>query len=58
MTRKAADYVQIDNGFNTPAMTGWYNGDFNYDGVINGDDYALIDNAFNTQGSVSPAARW
>ena len=29
------------------------NGDFNYDGVINGDDYTLIDNAFNTQGSTT-----
>ena len=35
------------------SLTGWRNGDFNYDGVINGDDYTLIDNAFNTQGSVS-----
>jgi fibronectin-binding autotransporter adhesin len=50
----AADYIQIDNGFNSAgALKGWYNGDFNYDGVINGDDYTLIDNAFNTQGSVS-----
>jgi autotransporter-associated beta strand protein len=53
----AADYVQIDNGFNSQAgadpLSGWYNGDFNYDGVINGDDYTLIDNAFNSQGSVS-----
>jgi hypothetical protein len=32
-------------------MTGWANGDFNYDGVIDGSDYTLIDNAFNTQGS-------
>ena len=29
------------------------NGDFNYDGAINGSDYTLIDNAFNSQGSVS-----
>jgi hypothetical protein len=44
----------IDNGFNSGgAKTGWRNGDFNYDGFINGDDYTLIDNAFNTQGSVS-----
>ena len=32
-------------------LTGWFNGDFNYDGVINGSDYTLIDNAFNTQGA-------
>jgi len=31
--------------------TGWLNGDFNYDGAINGSDYTLIDNAFNTQGA-------
>jgi len=37
---------------NTP-LTGWYNGDFNYDGVVNGDDYTLIDNAFNSQNGVS-----
>jgi fibronectin-binding autotransporter adhesin len=52
----AADYLQIDNGFNSGGTAkGWYNGDFNYDGVVNGDDYALIDNAFNTQGGVSLA---
>ena len=33
-------------------MTGWFNGDFNYDGVVNGSDYTLIDNAFNTQGAL------
>ena len=38
------------------AQSGWFNGDFNYDGLINGDDYAVIDNAFNTQGSISLAA--
>ena len=32
-------------------ITGWFNGDFNYDGVINGSDYTLIDNAFNSQGA-------
>jgi Dockerin type I domain/PEP-CTERM motif len=60
----SADYLQIDNGFNSRnaaiPLTGWRNGDFNYDGVINGDDYTLLDNAFNTQGSVvlnaTPAA--
>ena len=30
-------------------LTGWFNGDFNYDGIINGSDYTLIDNSFNTQ---------
>jgi hypothetical protein len=56
-TITSADYVLIDNGFNSQsgpnALSGWRNGDFNYDGVINGDDYTLIDNAYNTQGSVS-----
>ncbi len=51
----AADYLQIDNGFQN-GLAGWYNGDFNYDGVINGDDYTLIDNAYNSQGLVSFAA--
>jgi autotransporter-associated beta strand protein len=46
----SADYTTIDNGFlNT--LTGWQNGDFNYDGFVNGSDYTLIDNAFNTQGA-------
>ncbi len=31
--------------------TGWYNGDFNYDGVINGSDYTLIDHSCNQQGA-------
>ena len=48
-----------DNGFNSQgspdALAGWQNGDFNYDGFINGDDYTLIDNAYNSQGSVSYA---
>ncbi len=50
----SADYALIDAGYlsqggSTP-LTGWQNGDFNYDGVINGSDYTLIDNAFNLQG--------
>jgi hypothetical protein len=58
----ALDYVAIDNGYNEnqaylaqhpggtalPA-TGWANGDFNYDGQINGDDYTLLDNAYNSR---------
>jgi Calx-beta domain len=47
----ANDYISIDAGFNSQSgsnpLTGWTNGDFNYDGKINGDDYTLIDNAFN-----------
>jgi hypothetical protein len=58
----AADYLQIDNAdsynqaHSSTPLTGWYNGDFNYDGVINGDDYTMIDNAYNSQGSVGFAA--
>ncbi len=33
----------------TAPLTGWYNGDFNYDGKVDASDYTLIDNAFNTQ---------
>ena len=28
-------------------LTGWLNGDFNYDGHIDGTDYAFMDNGFN-----------
>jgi hypothetical protein len=44
----SVDYPFIDNGF-LKHLTGWNNGDFNYDNVVNGSDYTLIDNAFNTQ---------
>jgi autotransporter-associated beta strand protein len=46
----SADYTAIDSGF-LSNLTGWQNGDFNYDGFVNGSDYTLIDNAFNTQGA-------
>jgi hypothetical protein len=46
-----SDYTKIDAGLNSHgSLTGWGNGDFNYDGVIDGSDYTLIDNAFNMQG--------
>ncbi len=39
----SADYARIDNGLlsqtTASPLTGWQNGDFNYDGVINGSDY-------------------
>ena len=38
-------------------LTGWSNGDFNYDGVVNGRDYALIDNTFN-QLAATARVRW
>jgi hypothetical protein len=44
----ATDYGIIDNGFNNHD-TDYADGDLNYDGAINGDDYTLMDNAFNTQ---------
>jgi len=44
----ANDYVRTDNGFNNH-RTGWTNGDFNYNNIINFDDYVLIELAFNTQ---------
>ena len=44
----------IDNGF-VNHLTGWFNGDFNYDGVVDGSDYALIDNAFNRQTTAFPS---
>ena len=47
----AGDYSRIDSAFSQSTGTGWANGDFNYDNVINGSDYTLIDNAFNTQGA-------
>jgi hypothetical protein len=39
-------------------LTGWSNGDFNYDGVIDGSDFSLIDNTFNqiTVSGASPLA--
>ena len=45
------DYSRTDSGFNNH-RTGWFNGDFDYNGVVNFDDYSLIDQAFNTQGTV------
>jgi hypothetical protein len=45
------DSAYLADQTNLAAATGWFNGDFNYDGVINGSDYTLIDNAFNTQGA-------
>jgi autotransporter-associated beta strand protein len=45
------DYTLIDAGYlSHGTLTGWANGDFNYDGIVNGSDYTLIDNAFNQQG--------
>ena len=43
-----SDYTRIDYA-SLHGGTGWFNGDFNYDGTVNGSDYTLIDNAFNSQ---------
>ena len=48
--RDGSDYSRIDNGF-LSALTGWANGDFNYDGVVTLLDHTLIDNAFNSRGA-------
>ena len=40
------DEEQLDNGY-INHLTGWTNGDFNYDGVVNGADYTLYDNMAN-----------
>ena len=39
---------RTDAGFNNN-RTGWFNGDFDYNGIVNFDDYSLIDLSFNTQ---------
>ena len=43
-----SDYTRIDYA-SLHGGTGWFNGDFNYDGTVNGSDYTLIDNAFNSR---------
>jgi hypothetical protein len=40
----------VDNGFQHQ-LTGWSNGDFNYDGKVNFDDYVVMDLNFNQQGN-------
>ena len=35
---------------------GWYNGDFNYDGKVNVDDYTIIDSNIGIQGAPFPTA--
>ena len=49
MVSGATDYARIDGGF-LNGRTGWLNGDFDLNNVVNFDDYSLIDQAFNTQG--------
>jgi hypothetical protein len=40
----------IDNYVQFPGTSGYVNGDFNYDGVVDGADYGLIDNSLQLQG--------
>jgi fibronectin type 3 domain-containing protein len=47
----ANDYTIIDAHNGMTAGATWGQGDFNYDGKVDGSDYSLIDNAFNMQGS-------
>jgi hypothetical protein len=45
------DYGTIDFSILVPGSHGYYNGDFNFDGVINGDDYGVIDFTIIAQGA-------
>jgi hypothetical protein len=45
-----ADYTNIDNGY-AMGLTGWANGDFNYDNLVNAADYSLADEAYVLQAS-------
>jgi hypothetical protein len=50
------DYAYLYNEEHpNSTLTGWYNGDFNYDGVTDGSDYTLMDNDFNRQGAAITA---
>ena len=42
--------LNIDANANGAAR-GWFNGDFNYDGKVNVDDYGIIDSNVTTQGA-------
>ena len=45
------DYGQIDGAINRNlASPGFFNGDFNYDGLVDILDYGIIDGTINTQG--------
>jgi hypothetical protein len=45
------DYARLDAGLGSNnVLTGWANGDFNDDGIIDGTDLDLLDNAFINQG--------
>jgi hypothetical protein len=44
------DYGHIDSSVVLSGVSGWFNGDFNYDGKINVDDYGIIDFNIGIQG--------
>jgi hypothetical protein len=39
-----------------PGASGWHRGDFNYDGVLSGDDYTVIDFNVVAQGTPFPTS--
>jgi len=41
----------IDNFFQFSTATGYFNGDFNFDGIVDAGDYGVIDNAYRLQGA-------
>ena len=47
---RAGDYGVIDNSVQFPGASGYFNGDFNFDGVIDAADYGIIDNTIQLQG--------
>src|SRR5205823_13491806 len=50
-----SDYGRID--FNAPlGVSGWFNGDFNYDGKIDISDYGIIDFNVAIQGAQFPTS--
>ena len=47
--------IKIDSHFNQDGRVfGYFNGDFNYDGAINGDDYFIINSNWNTGSTAAP----
>ena len=49
----ADDYFRIDIGW-MAHLTGWYNGDFDYDNAVTADDYFIIDRSYLGQGLPKP----
>jgi hypothetical protein len=48
--QSVGNYGLIDNYVQFRGTSGYANGDFNYDGLIDGADYGLIDNSAQLQG--------